>query len=217
MAETKHTIIAPVGDGIKSLWLAIKEFPTRKVHLIAPEHAVELAEKTAKELEAKGIVSRIWRIHGDYWEETFRVVSEISSAEADVIIHVGTSDRDLQCAATSAAFVNGVYAINGDENKIGALPVLRFNYYTMLTEKKLQIIAALDEQKYSSLDDLGKNVKMSLPLLSYHIHGNYKTEGLVQMGLVELGKRGATQSITLTSMARLLLKGYVKQSPLEKR
>jgi DNA-binding transcriptional ArsR family regulator len=207
----KKVIVAPVGVGMKSLYVALKEFPARKIHLISSAENMQLAEKTKKELEARGIDSRIWRIAGDLWEETFRVISEISNAESDVLIHVGTADRDTQCAATSAAFVNGVRAINGDDKMVGMLPVLKFNYYTYLTEKKMSILKALEEKQYKSLDELSRKLKMSLPLLSYHIHGNYKTEGLVQMKLLELGKRGTTQAVRLTSMARLLLKGYVKQ------
>ena len=210
MAE-KHVLIVPVGDGIKSLGPALKALPVRKVHLLVSDQNATLAEKTKKELEAKGISTHVWRIHGDLWEETFRIIAEITSAERDVIVHVGTSDRAAQCAATSAAFVNGVKAINGDEHGIMMLPVLKFNYYTHLTEKKMQLLKSLEEKQYKSLDELAKKLKMSLPLLSYHIHGNYKTEGLVQMNLVELGARGSTQAIALTPMARLLLKGYVKQ------
>lgn len=206
----RKILVVPVGDGIKSLQPALKALAVRKVHLLSTQENAALAEKTKKELETRGIETRVWKMIGDVWEETFRIIAEITSAEPDVVVHVGTSDRMSQCAATSAAFVNGVNAINGDEHNIMMLPVLKFNYYTQLTEKKMNILRSLDEKQYKSLDELSKKLKMSLPLLSYHIHGNYKTEGLVQMNLVELGVRGSTQAISLTAMARLLLKGYVK-------
>ena len=36
----------------------------------------------------------------------------------------------------------------------------------------------------SSMEELSRETKMSIPLISYHINGNLKSEGLKTMGLV---------------------------------
>jgi hypothetical protein len=52
---------------------------------------------------------------------------------------------------------------------------------------------------------------MSLPLVSYHVNGNAKAEGLLTMGLVEthLGPRGRTQ-VMLTELGRLIAEGAIE-------
>lgn len=50
---------------------------------------------------------------------------------------------------------------------------------------------------------------MSLPLVSYHINGNVKSEGLVQMGLVEAKERKNKLEVSLTSLGKLLIDGYI--------
>ena len=52
---------------------------------------------------------------------------------------------------------------------------------------------------------------MSLPLVSYHIHGNRKSEGLKELGLVETKEVKGRVEVTITMLGRLLLKGYITQ------
>ena len=61
----------------------------------------------------------------------------------------------------------------------------------------------------ASLEELSKKTKMSLPLISYHINGNLKSEGLKDMGLVETTESKGRIAVQLSTMGRLLLKGYV--------
>ncbi len=51
---------------------------------------------------------------------------------------------------------------------------------------------------------------MSLPLISYHINGNLKSEGLKTMGLVETKEEKGRVSVELTSMGRMIVRGYIK-------
>lgn len=50
---------------------------------------------------------------------------------------------------------------------------------------------------------------MSLPLISYHINGNLKSEGLKDMGLVETAEKKGRIEIKLSTLGVLLLRGYV--------
>ena len=114
------------------------------------------------------------------------------------------------CAATSAAFVNGLKAMSVMGNDAMMLPVLKFSYYSLLTDKKMDIMNLLNEPGCcSSLEELSKKTKMSLPLISYHINGNLKSEGLKEMGLVETTEQKGRINLKLSMLGRLLLKGYV--------
>ena len=208
----KYVVIAPVSENIDSLFVGIKEFSTSRVILITPKDKLEIAKQTKKELEKFQIPTQIKQIEGNLWEEMFRVISEIKKIEKDIIINVATGDRITRCAATSAAFVNGIKAFDVTPEGLMLLPVLKFNYYKMITDKKMQILRIIhtEEKCCASLEELSKKTKMSLPLISYHINGNLKSEGLKDLGLVKTSEKKGKVAIELTMLGRLLLKGYVK-------
>ena len=210
----KNIIIAPVGDRMEDLFVGIREFPTERVILVADPSKIGEAEKSKQELDKFKIPTQIKKLNseGHIWEKTFEAISEIKRIEKDnpLLINVSTGDRDTRCAATSAAFVNGIKAFAVDGNQAMLLPVLKFSYYKILTDKKLEILKVINENDCcASLEQLSKKTKMSLPLISYHINGALKSEGLKELGLVETVEKKGKVEITLSLMGRLLIKGYV--------
>jgi len=208
----KYVVVAPVSENIDGLFVGIKEFSTSRVILITPKDKLETAKQAKKELEKFQIPTQIKQIEGNLWEEMFRVIAEIKKIEKDIIINVATGDRMTRCAATSAAFVNGIKAFDITQEGPMLLPVLKFNYYKMITDKKMHMLRIIytEEKCCASLEELSKKTKMSLPLISYHINGNLKSEGLKDLGLVKTSKKKGKVAIELTMLGRLLLKGYVK-------
>lgn len=214
----KNVVIAPVGDNMDALFEGIKEFPTERIILIAPEERVDAAEKARNELEKFKIPVTIKTIRAEgesaLWEEMFETISRIKKGEKDteLLVNVATGDTTTRCAATSAAFVNGLKAFSVGEKGAMLLPVLKFSYYKILTDKKMAILKVLNQPGCCmSLEDLGKRTGMSLPLVSYHVNGTLKTEGLKELGLVDTNERNGRVEIHLSLMGRLLLKGYVEQ------
>jgi hypothetical protein len=209
----KKIIVAPVGEYIDDIYVGIKEFPTEKVILIAPQDKLEVAEDTKKSLEKFKVNTEIREVSGNIWEAIFQEVAKIKEAETgDIIINVSTGDRDSRCAATSAAFVNGLkaFAVDGDSTML--LPILKFSYYKLLTDKKMDLLKILhnNEDCCSSLDELSKKANMSIPLISYHVNGTLKSEGLKNMELVETEDIKGKTKIKLTFLGKMLLKGYIK-------
>ncbi|MBI2647046.1 hypothetical protein HYW99_01090 [Candidatus Woesearchaeota archaeon] len=208
----KNIIIAPVGDNIDALFIGLKEFLTEKIYLLAPNDYMKDAQKASKDLEKFGIPSKIIEIKGDIWEEMFRKIGEISKAygENNVIINTATGDRMTTCAATSAAFVHGVKAFSVEKGMAMLLPILKFSYYKLITDKKMEILKMLSKPDCCiSLYDLSNRTKMSLPLISYHINGNLKSEGLKEMGLVETEETKGKIAVKLTVLGKMLIRGYV--------
>ena len=209
---TKNIIIAPVGDNMNALFVGLKEFPTERIYLLAPIDYLKAAEKATNDLERFGIPSKTISLKGEVWEDMFRKIGEITNAEKgnNVIINTATGDRMTTCAATSAAFVNGIKAFSIEKGTAMLLPVLKFSYYKLLTEKKMGILKMLTKPDCCiSLEELSKKNKMSLPLISYHINGNLKSEGLKTMGLVETNEIRGRLEIKLSFLGRMLLNGYV--------
>ena len=209
---TKNIIIAPVGDNINALFIGLREFLTEKIYLLTPSDYFKDAHKASKDLEKFGIPSKIVEIKGEIWEEMFRRIGEITKAEGgnNVIINTATGDRMTTCAATSAAFVHGVKAFSVEKGRAMLLPVLKFSYYKLLTDRKMEILKMLSKPDCClSLDDLSKKTKMSLPLISYHINGNLKSEGLKEMGLVETEETKGKIAIKLTVLGKMLFRGYI--------
>ncbi len=208
----KHVVIAPVGENIDALFLGIKEFPTERIILLSENNKLDKANKIKKDLEKFKIPVQIQEIKGNVWENMFETVSKIKNIEKNVelIINVSTGDANTRCAATSAAFVNGIKAFSVDDNEAMLLPVLKFSYYKMLTDKKMSLLKLLAEPDCcASLQELSNKTKMSLPLISYHINGTLKSPGLKELGLVDVLEHKGMVDIKLSSLGRLLIKGYI--------
>jgi DNA-binding transcriptional ArsR family regulator len=208
----KKIIIAPVGDNMDALYVGIKEFPTERVILLSPENRLDDAKNAQNELKKFGIPVQIKEIKGNIWEDLFQKIAEIKAIEKgnEIIINTATGDRMTTCAATSAAFVNGLKAFSVEGTDAMLLPVLKFSYYNILTNKKMDILNLLRQPGCcKSLEELSKRTKMSLPLISYHINGNLKSEGLKELGLVDTSEEKGKVAVKLSVMGGLLVKGYV--------
>ncbi|MEM4244904.1 MAG: DUF6293 family protein [Candidatus Nanoarchaeia archaeon] len=211
-------VIAPVGENINALFQGIKEFPTERIILVTPEDKIDIAEDAKKQLEKFKIQVMIRTIKSEgesaLWEEMFETVSKIRKNEPDseILVNVTTGDRTTNCAATSAAFVNGLKAFSVGQKGVMLLPVLKFSYYKLLTDKKMEILKVLNQPGCClSLEELSRRTKMSLPLTSYHVNGTLKSEGLKDLGLVETKENNGRTEIHLSMLGRLLVKGYVEQ------
>jgi hypothetical protein len=218
----KYIVIAPMGDHMESLFVGIKEFPTEKIVLVSPESRRQEAEAIKKDMDKFKIPTHIMYIDGqteiEIWESTFKAIAEIRSTEKDkeILVNVATGDRVTRCAATSAAFVNGFKAFATSGQEAMMLPVMKFSYYKLIPDKKMDILKIISEKDCcASLDELSKKTGMSLPLISYHINGNLKSEGLKTMGLVDTKEEKGRVSVDLSPMGRMIVKGYIEQAPLK--
>ncbi len=210
-----YNVIAPLATNTNAIYIGIREFPTNRLFLLcSKKHSVARAEKVKKELEKFNISTAIHEIKGQLWEEIFRLVGDIASQYQDneSIVNVGAGDRTTRCAATSAAFVNGLKAFDVMGKRVMLLPVLKFSYYTLLTDKKMTLLQLLYEENTHTLsfDNLLKKANMSPPLLSYHINGTRESEGLKQLGLIDiLPLQQKHIALRLTTLGKLLAQGYI--------
>ncbi|MBS3131548.1 hypothetical protein J4212_03905 [Candidatus Woesearchaeota archaeon] len=208
----KYVVVAPVGGSMDALFVGIREFPTERVILLVPEGKADEARKAKHDLDRFKIPAEIQEIKGSVWESVFMKIAEIKNIEKgkEILINTSTGDRNTTCAATSAAFVNGLKAIAVDGNEAMLLPVLKFSYYNMIAGRKMEILKLLAKPGCcASLEELSRKTKMSLPLISYHINGNLKSEGLKEMGLIETTEVKGRVGVTLSTLGRMLIKGYI--------
>ncbi len=210
----KYVMIAPAGNDMDALFVGIREFPTERVILLSFEKDREHAEKAKKNLEKFKIPVQIKEIKEGVWEGTFKAMAEIKQIEKDreLIVNVSTGMAGSSgCAICSASFVNGLRAFSVSDDRVMLLPILKFNYFNVISDKKMEILKEIDKPGCcESLEEVSKKTKMSLPLISYHINGTIKSQGLKQLGLVETKENRGRVSVELSTMGRLLLKGYVK-------
>jgi DNA-binding transcriptional ArsR family regulator len=208
----QHVVqVAPVGDNLDAIFVGIREFPTKKIVLLAPTDKMADASALEEKLKPFRVPVTIIQIKGNMIETMFDVLASLKKSEGDddsIIVNVATGDRMSTCAALSASYVNGVKAFSVMEDKILALPFLKFSFNKMIAEKKLEILRSLADGALS-FEELSKKVKVSSPLLSYHLNGDRETEGLIEIGLVEyLNGEEKGKKIALSSMGRLFFKGY---------
>ena len=208
-----HKVIAPVGDNLRVLFVGIKEFPTEKVFLLAPNEYLKEAKKYSKKLKEFTIKSEIIELPRNNLEEMFEVFGKICSENDpdEIIVNVATGDRMTTCSALSASFANGLKAFGVENDKTMLLPIMKLSYYNELSENKLKILQELSVEDFISLQDLYKKLGMSVSLLSYHINGNYKYKGLKEYRLVLVKERNKKVFVKLSDMGNLLLKGYISK------
>lgn len=207
-------IVAAVGPDIADLYVAVRQFKTDRVMLITYPDKASATDKIKGELAKFRVPVAVVSAGKNIWEDTFRIVNGIKKASEgkDILINVSSGDKITRCAMTSAAFVNGLKAFSVMNGEIGMLPVLKFSYYKLITDRKMKILQTLFREKdcCASLEELSRKCGMSLPLVSYHVNGNPKSEGLKEMALVETTEKGGKVAIRLSLMGRILMKGYVE-------
>jgi hypothetical protein len=210
----KHTIIIPIGKNQQAIYLCIKEFALAKLILLSSAEHVHLMKRVTKDLEKFCIPYESHMLVNADWENIFHTIRAIAEKEqqSSLLINVGVADPSAKCAATCAAFVNGIKAFDVMQGEIMMLPVLKFSYYSLVTEKKralLQILIIGGENGFA-LDFLSKKAKISPPLLSYHIHGTKKVDGLKQLGLVDVLEKNGKTVVKINMLGTMLIKGDVR-------
>ena len=203
-------VVAPVGDNIDALFVGLREFPVQKVILITPPERIKTAQQVRVDLEKFKIEVAIEEVKGNLMEGMFEKIAKIKQVETNtsILVNVATGDRMSTCAALSAAFVNGLKAFGVEHNEVMLMPILRFSYYKILTDRKLNLLKLLYKGT-RTLEQLSKETKMSLPLISYHVNGNLRAEGLKQLGLIETTDLKGRIKVAITTLGRLLIKGYI--------
>ena len=128
-------------------------------------------------------------------------------------MNVSSGDKSINCAALSAAYLNGIKTFTADDNQSEPviLPVLRYNYGELLSDTKLNILKSIDSKGgfVDSMEELEQILGYGKPHLSYHIQGGGKeSKGLVKLGLVEIFKDGHGKTIiSITKLGKLIIEG----------
>jgi hypothetical protein len=205
--------IATVGDEEDEIFVGVREYPVSKIILIhEPEERMRAAEILHKlsVLKVDGERKEIRNPAKDMYEVIAEILEKERRRYDDVLINVSSGRKLLTCSAISAAFVNGLKAFHVEGEETMMLPVLKFSYSEIVSDSKLNILAAIDKigGEVASLNELSERSGIEKSLLSYHIRGGRDSKGLEELGLVEIDR--ATQGrliIRLTPMGRLLLIG----------
>jgi DNA-binding transcriptional ArsR family regulator len=214
---SKHTLqIATLGPDTDPVLVGIRTLPVHKLYLVHLESDKQIAQKLRSDLASvlKVDVETQSIPNNDILTHVLEGVAGILSKEKenfdDVIFNVTSGEKLLGCAALSAAFVNGLKAVAIMNGEPMMLPVLKFSYDRLVSQTKLDILKALQKKggAVESLEELKELTGYGKPMLSYHIQGAEDSQGLVDLGLVEVkrGDRGRSM-IQETTLGRLLTLG----------
>lgn len=197
---------------MRAIFAGIKHFPTERVIILTTKSGEKNAQSFAKLLEEITIKTNIKGLSGNILEEVFKTFAEITNLndEEDLLVNVATGNHTMTCAVLSAAYANGLKAIDVMGDQVIMLPIMKLSYYKEISDKKLELLKHLNTEEYISLQELSKQSKMSVSLLSYHLNGNAKLKGLKDHRLVDLKMDEKNLYVKLSSAGNLLLKGYVK-------
>jgi hypothetical protein len=216
MTQLKTIQIATFGsEGQEGIASGIRNFPVHKLALVCysedKQKAEEFARKIFSVLGVKATVNVVTR--ENVIRDTMERVSEILAREGkdyqQVLINISSGNKLIGCAALSAAFVNGIKTFGMDESGMPLMmPVLKLSYNEIISEAKLKILKAINDQGGSveSFEQLEQASGFGKPLLSYHVMGSKDARGLAELGLLEVekGERGKV-STKLTTLGKLLV------------
>lgn len=208
-----HTLIAPIGGDSKAIYAGMKEFPISKTILLSLKKDQKTALDIAKKLEDFTIKTKIILLQKNLLESMFKEFARLCSIHNndELIVNIGAGNHGTTCAALSAAYANGLKAFDIMDDMVILLPILKLSYYHELSENKMNLLNALSDKNFEPLQEISNKLKMSISLLSYHINGNDKFKGLKNHGLIETKLINKNLYIKLSSMGKLLLKGYIKE------
>lgn len=209
----RNILIAPMGEDIETLFPVIRTFPTESIVLISDKESLKSANEFQKTLKKFRIPVRIVVVKSYSIEEIFKAVKSVadSKGSGEILVNVTSSDKVTSCLTLCAAYVHGMRAVGVVGDNVMLLPIMKFSYYKLLSDQKLRILKFLYQSKdcCASLEELSKNVKMSFPLISYHINGRGKVDGLLQMGLVETAESRKKIEVKLSELGKMLMAGYL--------
>ncbi len=144
-------------------------------------------------------------------EEVFMKIKELENyyKNNSIVINVDT-DYMTSCLALSSSFVNGIAAMGVLKEEVITYPIMKFSYYNAINDKKMKILNIVNKKgPISSMEELAKLSKMSLPLIAYHLRGNRDSQGLVEMNLVMTKKIDSSVCVSLTELGKLIANGHI--------
>jgi len=199
----KTTVISFVGSNGNSLYHAIKEFSVDKIVLIFSDKKRKTLNSIKNELKRFKIPVETIKLKNETWEEAFKIVSNFSKKEENIILDC-TYSSSLQAAAISAAFVNGIKAYVIANGKMKFLPTINIKYDEIISKQKIRILKEILKSSEITEEELSKKIGMSLPLISYHLNGTSKTKGLKTMGLVKSTIKSGRVFLEVTEIGKIL-------------
>lgn len=206
----KPVVIMAFSGNVQAVLDANQATPAQKIFLLVPlGYNSQLAE-SQKQFKAKKIEIEAVEIdREDNFEEIFELVSTIISKTPDSLheIRLDETDGILHQILLSCAYIHGIPATQRHNGKTISFPILGYSYYDMLSEKKIQMMALLSAKDCcESLDAISKKLGLGPSLVNYHLYGNDKNPGLLQLGLVTVMRQKGKIQLKLTQLGQLLLK-----------
>ncbi len=208
--------IATLGADTDPVLVGLRTLPVHKLYLIHLDSDKEIATKLIRDLatvlkvEVEGYPVPNTDVLTRVLEGVAGILQKEKENFDDVLFNVSSGEKLLGCACLSAAFVNGLKAFAVVNGEPMLLPVLKFSYDRIVSQTKVDILKALVRNggEVQSLEKLKELTNYGKPLLSYHVQGAEDSQGLVELGLVEVKKGNRGKSIiTATTLGRLLTLG----------
>ncbi|MEM3656007.1 MAG: winged helix-turn-helix domain-containing protein [Thermoprotei archaeon] len=201
----RFTLIVPVGNNIQQLFVGLREFPTNKLILVYTEDKRRNVHQLKGQLEIFRLPIEAYELKGNILEDMLDLLFRLRKRNKNLIVHTSTADASMASIILSVANIMGItaFTVVGDTPLL--LPTFKVDLSRLVSKRKLEILNALLNGPLS-FSELGKKVKLSPPLLSYHLNGDRKNRGLLQSGLVVVEGGPKNKIVSLSRLGSLILK-----------
>jgi len=202
---TRYTLIVPVGNNIQSLFVGLREFPTRKLVLIYTKDKKRDVSLLKEQLAIFRLPIETYELKDNILNETLNILARLHKENDDLIVNTSTTDASMASIVLSAASIIGIKAFTVFNDVPFILPTFKVNLSKLVSKKKSEILKALVNGPLS-LSELAKRVRLSPPLLSYHLNGNKRNHGLLDIGLVKVQGGLRNKTVALSDLGSMLIR-----------
>ncbi len=212
-SESVRTIlVVPFSGNSEAIFIGLRELKVDKIILVSNASNSTNTTQVQEDLEKFKVNYQKIILREQNIDEILKVFSDLKNDYPNdcLAVNLGSADKTLSSLCLSASFVFGIPCFDVTDGKLESLPVLKFEYSKILSDKKIALIKKMGEkEEFLSLEELSKYSNMSLPLVSYYIRGIKKNEGLVDLGLVEAVEKSGKLQVKLSPLGRLMLNSAI--------
>jgi DNA-binding transcriptional ArsR family regulator len=200
----RYTLVVPVGNNIQPLFIGLREFPTKKLILIYTKDKKRDVSLLKEQLAIFRLPIETYELKDNILNETLNILARLHKENDDLIVNTSTTDASMASIVLSAASIIGIKAFTVFNDVPFILPTFKVNL-SKLVSKKSEILKALVNGPLS-LSELAKKVRLSPPLLSYHLNGNKRNHGLLDIGLVKVQGGLRNKTVALSDLGSMLIR-----------
>lgn len=206
----RKTVLVAFADVFSSEWVKqLERFPADAVMLTGPTSIANAAHAAVRRLSSPKRPAAYLALADTGFETVLDALETIRKQmpAATLVVNVDAAGKRLTAAALAAAMSSASFVTLTDGEEPTVLEPVKFSYCATLSPTKARLLCELSEKPASSLRELAARSGLPVPLASYHLHGDARSQGLESLRLLSVQREDGRLKIAIAPMGRIYLRG----------